>query len=153
MFSLEMFDKKSFLCLQDTESNLFHGLWCSYCFVYIFKCLEIIDAVMSDQKKDKSQKKEKKTGKTQSEASGARGKETAGRTKEWVHQANLVMQYSCTMYKWLFEKEGLNTVQFERPHFMSLTAPLALCRASKSKDSKMTSLENRWKTPTSWVRT
>lgn len=47
-----------------------------------FKRLEIIDAVMSDQQKDKSQKKEKKTGKAPSEASGARGKETAGRTKE-----------------------------------------------------------------------
>ncbi|XP_075877036.1 dynein light chain Tctex-type 5 isoform X2 [Nelusetta ayraudi] len=39
---------------------------------------------MSDQQKDKSQKKEKKTGKAPSEASGARGKETAGRTKDSI---------------------------------------------------------------------
>lgn len=58
-----------------------------------------------------------------------------------------------TFYEWLFKKESLNTVQFKYPILTSHTAQLALYRESKSKDSKMISLENKWKTPTSWVRT
>lgn len=61
---------------------------------------------MSDVQKDKAQKREKRTGKAPSEGShGVRGKETTGKTKEWVHYAN-------NNGGWLFE--GFLSALYER---------------------------------------
>lgn len=80
-------------------------------------------------------------------------KQLAGPRSECTRQNLSCSTAAQCIHDFFLQKECLNTVQFESPYLVSLTAQLALCRESKSKDSKMTSLGNRWKTPTSWVRT